>query len=356
MMDRVATRIAVGVIALTTVGAPLALPTIAGASTPATSRDRDQPPAGAAREGVGARDRRPRRTTRCGRATRSGASPRNAWPTAPTGRRSPRSTSGATMDGGTRFVDPDHVRAGWRLRLPPTTDGEAREAAPAGHAPRASAHDHGDRLPELVALGMGSLACAALARRARSRRRIDPFTGDLELPRAVSDEAMDAAALLHRFAEVPALHSFEAANCLLGRSLHGDPAGPVVRAICVSPSGVTFWLTEPRADAPDGFVLRHDGAAWHVDHTALRDEDTLSPYVPIALPIGEDDDGSWLVALGPGSVLPLLGESALELERSARSAACAWAWSDTVLVTDDPDDLELGAGGPHGRAAPPVLR
>ena len=129
------------------------------------------------------------------------------------------------MEGGTRFVDPDHVRAGWRLRMPPTTDGRAERAAPAGQR-RGVGPDNGDRLPELVALGMGSLACAALSRRARSRRRIDPFTGDLELQRVVSEEAMDAAALLHRFAGVPALHSFETANCLLGSSLCGRPHRP----------------------------------------------------------------------------------------------------------------------------------
>ena len=96
----------------------------------------------------------------------------------------------------------------------------------------------------------------------------------------MSNEAVDVAALLHRFAEVPALHSFEAANCLLGRSLQGDPAGAGVRAICVSPSGVTFWLTEPRADAPDGFVPGHGGTAWHVDHAALGHEETSSPLRP----------------------------------------------------------------------------
>ena len=90
----------------------------------------------------------------------------------------------------------------------------------------------------------------------------------------------------------------------------------------------------------------HDGTAWHVDHAALGEEDTLSPYVPIALPIGEDEDGTWLVAVGPGAVLPLLGESALGLARSVRSAAGAWAWSEAVLVTDDPDDPGLGTVEP----------
>ena len=257
---------------------------------------------------------------------------------------------GRNMAGGTRFVDPDQIRAGWRLHLP------VAASAASTKRPRDTGSGHGmtysgSHLPELIALGLGSLACAALARRARVRHRADSFSDDLPLGQAVSEEAVDAAALLHRFAEVPALHSFEAANCMLGLMLQGDPAGPTVRAICVSPSGVTFWLTEPRHDPPDGFSEAMNGAAWHVDHASLRDHDAFTPYVPLALPVGDDEDGTWLVALGPGDVLPLLGEEAPSLLRAVRAAAGAWAWSDMVLVTDDPDDPGLslpGAADPRG--------
>jgi DNA-binding SARP family transcriptional activator len=346
VMDRIATRIAVGVMTLTTVGAPLALPSVGGASTPSTSQAAAGP-VPTAHPGTPALGTLVSAThaVRPGDTLWSIAEERLAdgadWTSIAA------LNLGRDMDLSTRFVDPDHVEAGWRLRLPPTTDAWTTGAPRVG--PRhAGAPDHGDRLPELVALGMGSLACAALARRARKRRRVDPFTGDLDLEWALSDEATDADSLLQRFAEIPALHSFETANSLLSRALQGDAARPVVRAICVAPSGVSFWLTEPRSDPPDEFVALHGGAAWHVDHAALRDDDTLSPYVPIALPIGEDEEGTWLVALGPGSVLPLLGESAPELARSTRSAAGAWAWSDTVLVTDDPGDPGLGSVGPAG--------
>ena len=221
------------------------------------------------------------------------------------------------MEGGTRFVDPDHVRAGWRLQLPPTTDGGAEGDAPAGQR-RGVGPDNGDRLPELVALGMGSLACATLSRRARSRR---------------PDRS------LHRRSRV-------AAGGVGGGDGRGRAAAPLRRSSSIAyvrvrqlpPRELAQWRSHrpsgarhPRlpigchvlADRAQGRPSRWvraaaRRAAWHVDHTALGDEDTLAPYVPIALPIGEDDDGSWLVALGPGSVLPLLGESALELERSAR--------------------------------------
>ena len=350
VMDRIATRIALGIVAITTVGVPLALPSAAGAVAVAVVTSQAAGtllpaphPRGTALDLVTVAH-----AVQPGDTLWSIAEERLAdgadWTTIAA------LNLGHDMGGGKRFVDPDHIRAGWHLRLPPAAQ-PAGGGTPSLRHRRVAVPGSGDRLPELVALGMGSLACAALARRARSRRRIDPFSGDLDLGPALSDEAVDVAALLHRFAEVPALRSFEAANCLLGRSLQGDPSGPVVRTICVSPSGVTFGLTEARADTPDLFAPRHDGTAWHVDHAALGHEDTSGPYVPIALPIGEDDEGAWLVALGPGDVLPLLGESAPELARSAQSAVRAWAWSDSVLVTDDPDHPELGTPPDPGDAA-----
>ena len=254
---------------------------------------------------------------------------------------------GRDMTDGSRFVDPDHLRPGWRLHVPlAAVPGEA-----AGGRSRTGASAHFDEhLPELIALGLGSIACAALARRAR-RRRVDPFTGDLDLGVTLSEEAVDAAALLHRFDGVPALRSFEVANCLLGWSLRDDLIGAAIRAICVSPSGVTFWLREPRTDAPHGFVSLTDGMAWHVAHDALPDHVAHTPHVPLALPIGDDEEGTWLVALRAGDVLPLLGESAPSLLRAARSAVSAWDWSDMILVSAEPDDPGFGtparAGAPH---------
>ena len=61
------------------------------------------------------------------------------------------------------------------------------------------------------------------------------------------------------------------------------------------------------------------------------------------LPVGDDADGTWLVPLEPGDVLPILGEAAPALWRAARAAVGSWAWSDTILVTDDPDDAALRA-------------
>jgi DNA-binding SARP family transcriptional activator len=335
VMDRVAARIAIGVLALTSVGAPLALSSAAGATTTPSN----------GHVGVGLlAPTAPEAQRAAARATHAVQPGDTLWRIA-----DERLGDGAdwtaiaalnlgrTMAGGARFVDPDQIRAGWRLHLPlaaVATD----EHRPSGDTRGGSTARPGEHLPEMIALGLGSLACAALARQARRRHRIDRFNGDLGLRGPVSDDAVDAATLLCRFAEVPALHSFEAANCLLGRTLLDDPAGPKVRAICVSDSGVTFWLTAPLGDAPGAFEPVQGGAAWHVDHGALGEQDAFTPYVPLALPVGDDAEGTWLVALGPGDVLPLLGEAAPSLLRAMRAAAGAWAWSDMIAVSDDPDD------------------
>ena len=345
-MDRIAARIAIGVLALTSVGAPLALSSAAGATTP--------PSNGHVR--VGRLAPIPPEVERAAASATHAVQPGDTlWRIADEQLGDGADWTaiaalnlGRTMAGGARFVDPDQIRAGWRLHLP-LAAGATDEHRPSPDTTGDGTARPGDHLPELIALGLGSLACAALARQARRRHRVDPFNGDLGLRGPVSDDAVDAATLLRRFADVPALHSFEAANCLLGRTLQDDPAGPKVRAICVSVSGVTFWLTAPHGDAPGAFEPVLDGAAWHVDHAALGEQDAFTPYVPLALPVGDDAEGTWLVALGPGDVLPLLGEAAPSLLRAMRAAAGAWAWSDMIAVSDDPDD-------PAARLAVPTVQ
>jgi len=332
VMDRIAARIAIGVLALTSVGAPLALSSAAGALTPPSNSHVGAGPLAPAPPGV------ERAAARATHAVQPGDT---LWRIA-----DDRLGDGAdwtaiaalnlgrTMAGGARFVDPDQIRAGWRLHLPLATGARDEHPPPAATANHGAARP-GDHLPELIALGLGSLACAALARKARRRHRNDPFNGDLGIGDPVSDDTVDAATLLRRFADIPALGSFEAANCLLGRTLEGDPAGQKVCAICVSDTGVTFWLTAPHDQAPVGFEPVQDGAAWFVDHAALGEQDLSTPYVPLALPVGDDTEGTWLVALGPGDVLPVLGEAAPSLLRAMRSSAGAWAWSDLIAVSDD---------------------
>ena len=261
---------------------------------------------------------------------------------------------GAEMGDGSRFVDPDHVRAGWRLRLPDTVRASDRRSHASAAPDRAGSLEA--RLPELAALGAGSLTCAALARRARNRRRhAARLTGpDLPLDSdplvRISSGAIDAGALLARFDGIPALGAFEAANRLLARAVEEyGLSGVSVRMICVGPDGVTFWLRAPVDPAPRGFEILAGGAAWRVDHELLTEDQPGYPYVPVALPVGTDDDGTWMVALGPGDVLPVFGAGAESLWRAARAAQQSWAWADSVLVADSADDprLAIAPAGMH---------
>ena len=145
--------------------------------------------------------------------------------------------------------------------------------------------------------------------------------------------------MLGRFEAVPALESFEAANRMLGRAVNDfDTAAKKIRAVCVGPEGVAFVLAAPDHDAPEGFDPSADGTRWVVPHGRLDAVEAFYPAVPVALPVGTDDDGTWLVALQPGEVLPVLGESADALCRAARAGQEAWSWCDLVVVTDDPAD------------------
>jgi DNA-binding SARP family transcriptional activator len=344
VLDRVAARIAFGVLALTSFGTPLSLAAGAGASSPIASGPSSSLAAPFHQAAVSP----PATQSARSYAVQPGDT---LWTIAEDllGDGADWTTLaalnlGRDFGGGSRFVDPDQLREGWRLRLPadarrgdrthPRAHRDSPHPEPPGH------------LPELIALGLGSVACAALARNAGRRRRLgDRFSGD---PIGhLSEGAVDAATLLERFAETPALHSFEAANCILGRALEGAGPHPRVRAIRVSPSGVTFTFGESHpADPPEGFVRLEDGTGWHLSHDALTEHDPSSPYLPVVVPVGEDRDGTWLVPLQPGDVLPMLGEAAPALWRAARAAAGSWAWSDTILVTEDPHDprLRVAAG------------
>ena len=151
--------------------------------------------------------------------------------------------------------------------------------------------------------------------------------------------------MLERFAGVPLLRAFEAANLRLGHALDGAPTTPRVRAICVGAAGVTFHLAGPSGTPPAEFtdVGGHDDNVWHVGHDVLDSPVGSFPFVPIVFPVGDDGDGTWLVPLGPGDVLPVLGAGAPGFWRAARGAACSWAWSEAVLVTEDPHDPALRA-------------
>lgn len=199
-------------------------------------------------------------------------------------------------------------------------------------------------LPELAALGVGVLVAAALARRARKARHVASLARREGQPLAVASElAADTAALLVPFDDMPVLDWVEVANRHLtgalaeaGRTIDA-PAAQLVRA---GPDGVEVRLREPVGWAPGRWVLR-DGQVWHLS-SALDPEVVAGearghePWLPALVPVGENDDGTWLIPVEPGSCLPVIGAQAHPLVSAMRAVVESWAWSEQVVVTDDP--------------------
>jgi DNA-binding SARP family transcriptional activator len=421
LTDRVAARMAAGVLALAAFGAPLTLGAGAGASgSPrAVTVGRDAPTAAPAPRSAPAAVLAAPATSPESYVVRPGDSlwsiaaallgDGDDWPAIAA------LNLGRTMGDGLQFVDPNTIHAGWTLLmpdqgppvapvtpdtpfgtgraaprpaspLPAATELESRwlpVASPAGisHSDDPSAPPFGEEalvqaqtgsleaagrgrleLPGLAALGVGALACAALTRRARRTRLLRQVTAE-ETDRefSLSPRAIDASILLARRAGLPVLDAFEAANYGLAAALTGDSGATVgVRAVCVGASGVDFWLAEAGQPAPDGLTLSPDGRVWHAAPGTFSPGRAGRPLLPVVLPVGEDDRGTWLVPLGPGSILSLLGESAPALWRAARPVQEAWSWADMVLVTEDAlvasGEVQLrGEGDEPGGDTPQVL-
>jgi DNA-binding SARP family transcriptional activator len=353
MTERIAARIAIGILAVTTLGTPLVLASGSGAGAAVTATATVHVGAPPARsDPAGLAPREANRTSTEHYVVRPGDS---LWSIADAhlGDGAEWTTIAALNFGQAMaedrwMVDPDFVEADWSLELPTATAPHAADGAASHDRPEPH---RSSTLPELMVLGIGSIGCAALARRARRTRLLRRVSADqLDDPFEPTDDAIDTDILVRRFTGVPALAAFEAANGQLWQALQdrGDGDGeadhnPGVRAISVGPSGVTFWVADPSQPAPVGFTRSADGTSWHVGHDRLGGPAPLPPQCPVVLPIGDDEQGTWLVPVGPGTVLPLLGEGGDALWRGARLVQEAWAWSDAVVVTEDPVEAARAA-------------
>jgi len=205
-------------------------------------------------------------------------------------------------------------------------------------------------LPELVALGTGAVVAAALARRARRARHraalVRPEGGRSMDP---SEPAVMAATELVPFDRVPALQWLEAANRHLTAALEASGRAhdaPAARLVRVGSDGVEVRLAEPASWAPPGWVST-DGPSWVLPATTdleavVQVGRHRDPWLPTLLPVGSNDDGSWLVVAGPGSCLPVLGSGATALMAAMEMALESWAWADQLVVADRAGAVEEG--------------
>jgi DNA-binding SARP family transcriptional activator/LysM repeat protein len=302
---------------------------------------------------------------------------------------------GHVMNDGTRFMDPNLIRSGWVLAVPgpisspvvappmvpyaspPSATnpmGTSRveiattQTAPASlhrplsertlqrratrlarHAPRSAPQTSraphapsGLPLPELIALGMVSLTAAALARRVRKLRWSASRPSETR-HLFTSEAAIDAETFLARFDRLPALDWFEVANRhLTARMSERNPNAsvPAIRTIRIGPDGVEASFADQVSWAPLDWTLGKDRRSWLL--SADRELASLAevarshqPWIPVAVPVGENPEGTWLVSVEPGKCLPVIGPSASALVAAMQLSLESWSWAEQVVVTTD---------------------
>jgi hypothetical protein len=273
---------------------------------------------------------------------------------------------GRLMADGTRFVDPAHPRAGWQLAMPslaPTSlisslhpdisssDANRRGRDPSGSAPAP--------LPELGALGVGSLVAALLARRARQQRKRRSLTRPERDP-TPAPQAADVAlvARLAPFEHSPLLEWVEVGLCQLTVAARAaDTPLPALAWLRVGSAGldVHFRADPPRAPAP---WMPAGPARWRLPASAYSSralvEVPLEPCCPVVLPVGDDADATWLLPIAPGASLAVLGPLAGTLIRAMQVAVSRWRWADGLVVTADVDAAVAAADSPGPWPAVPT--
>ena len=216
-------------------------------------------------------------------------------------------------------------------------------------------------LPELAALGVGTLVAAAVARRARRARHVASLARSEGQPAStVSEAAADTAALLIPFEGAPVLDLLEVAirhltGVLAGAGRRGEV--PPVRLVRVGPDGVEIRFRSPVRWAPACWNLR-DERAWHLpaglDPEVLADgAGGRQPWLPTLVPVGENDDGAWLLPVERGCCLPVVGPAAAALAAAMRVAVESWGWAGELVITSDASTAERAASGGDGLASGP---
>ncbi len=202
-------------------------------------------------------------------------------------------------------------------------------------------------LAELSAAGMSALVAGLLARRARQLRRLQAFLreeGD-ETPEP-GDEEADLAALVASFEALPLPAMIEAASRHLGSLLATlDPLPGPVRWLRAGHDGVEVRFSDPVPDVLTGWQ-QGNNSTWRLSAPADAisldwTREAAHPWCPVLLPLGDDDRGTWLLPVPAGACVAVAGPRASDLVRAMRAALASWSWHEDLVVTEDP--LEAAA-------------
>ena len=273
---------------------------------------------------------------------------------------------GRLMDDGTRFVDPAVIAPGWTLVLPAldadTRSGTGQEGAAGtgsasgtpvdSSATAALLPSGGSVLPlaELAASGMSALVAGLLARRARQLRRLRAFLREEGEESALPDaREADLGALLAPFEQVPLVDMVEVAARDLGDVLATlAPTPGAVLWLRAGRDGVEVRFSTPVPERVRGW-RRTGHATWLLPATVDLAERAhasprAEPWCALLLPIGDDDRGTWLLPVGAGSRVAVVGPRAADLVRTMRAAVTTWSWHEEVVVTEDVNEVTDALG------------
>jgi hypothetical protein len=216
-------------------------------------------------------------------------------------------------------------------------------------------------VPEAAVLGVSAVVAAAIVRRLRrGRSKARAGRGDGE---AVVEPGVDAVALerlVTPFADAPVLDWLELANRHLTGALRSEervddvPSIPMVR---VGAGGVELLLDRTVDWAPGAFTLADNGHTWvlavDVDrHTLSATANGDLAWLPLLVPIGDDQNGTYLLHLDPGEVVSIEGPGRQSMMRSWTAALVSWPWAEQVAVTQSLTEAEALAPLYVGQATP----
>lgn len=235
---------------------------------------------------------------------------------------------------GERFVDASLLRPNWCLPL--ASLGNTTLQAKVGTSP----HHQQTMLEELEWLGLGILGTAALVRRLQALRRAARSARGLgeRLPRRDTElEALEAR--IAPFGEAVLMDWIEVANRQLRRSAGLLRISPVVGLVRAGPTGVTFFFTSAVPKAPLPFLETADGTAWTLPLSAALSsmQVQLAQFgrmIPSLVPIGDDSEHCYLVAVSPGQSLTIDAdrETADEIVRGITTGLRTLPWAEELHV------------------------
>ena len=164
------------------------------------------------------------------------------------------------------------------------------------------------------------------------RAATDDRTADVESP----TEGGGALRSIER-AAMPSW--IDAMNRLLMAELATDPSldRPKISVVRVSSSGIELLLEEEAPSPPPSFQVTGNGRIWQLDPSldlaeiVARADSTTPSYLPALLPVGEDEQASYLVGVGPGESLGVAGSEATTALKTMVANLVNAPWAEVAL-------------------------